>query len=244
MASAKRGKANWARGLTASTDDRIWRNAESRRGKHRGPYRRQQLAMRSFEPVSYLGSERCADYAYLLGLYLGDGSIVSKSNRLEISLDARYSGIISSCADAMRRVHPRGVVAIRKKGEGCRVVSSYAWQWLGLFPQHGPGRKHLRQIRLAPWQVSIVNENPYSLLRGLVESDGGRFDRVVNSVIYPAYEFTNESDDIREIFCSTARSVGLGFTLPKRNVISVARRIHVATLDRHVPPKTIPIERT
>jgi hypothetical protein len=89
------------------------------------------------------------------------------------------------------------------------------------------------------WQVDIVNEHPFSLLRGLVESDGGRFDRVVNSVRYPAYEFTNESRDIREIFCRTARSVGLGFSLPKENVISVARRIHVATLDRHVPPKAI-----
>src|SRR5437870_7472157 len=121
MAAAKRGKANWARGLTASIDSRVHRNAESRRGKRRGPYLQQRLALQSFEPVAYVGSGRRADYAYLLGLYLGDGSIVSKTSRLEISLDVRYPGIISSCADAMRRLHPRGRVAIRKKGEGRRV---------------------------------------------------------------------------------------------------------------------------
>lgn len=200
-AAAKRGKANWARGLTASSDERVRRNAESRRGKQRGPSRLQQLAVRSFEPVRYLGSEGRADHAYLLGLYLGDGSIVSKTNRLEISLDARYPGIIYSCAAVMRRLHPRGRVAIRNKGEGCR------------------GRVLLRRIRLIGWQIGIVDEHPFSLLRGLVESDGGRFERVVNSVTYPAYEFTNESHDIREIFCRTARSIGLGFTLAKQNVI-------------------------
>jgi len=34
-----------------------------------------------------------------------------------------------------------------------------------------------------------------------------------------------------------ARDVGLEFTAPKPNVISVARRQHVATLDLNVPPK-------
>lgn len=237
MAAARRGKPNWARGLTAATDERIRRNAESRRGRPRGPYQPRLVAEQSFDPLTRIGPDRLADYAYLLGLYLGDGAIVSKTNRLEIFLDARYPALIGSCLEVMRRLHPRGCASVRKRGEGCRAVSSYAWQWPMLIPQHGHGRKHLRRIALLPWQAGIVARHPFSLLRGLIESDGGRFDRVVNSIAYPAYEFTNESPDIREIFCSTARAVGLWFTLPKKNVISIARRQHVATLDGYVPPK-------
>jgi hypothetical protein len=106
-----------------------------------------------------------------------------------------------------------------------------------LFPQHGAGRKHLRPIRLADWQLQIETEHPFDLLRGLIESDGCRFDRKVAGRRYPAYEFANESGDIREIFCRLARAVGLVFTVPKTNVISVARRQHVAMLDLNIPPK-------
>jgi len=60
---------------------------------------------------------------------------------------------------------------------------------------------------------------------------------MVGGKAYPAYEFTNESSDIREIFCRLARAVGLTFTLPKRNVIAIARRQHVALLDLNVPRK-------
>jgi hypothetical protein len=43
-----------------------------------------------------------------------------------------------------------------------------------LFPQHGPGRKHLRTIELEPWQRVIVTENPGDFARGLFHSDGYR----------------------------------------------------------------------
>ncbi len=106
-----------------------------------------------------------------------------------------------------------------------------------LFPQHGVGRKHLRPIRLADWQIQIEKDHPSELLRGLIESDGSRFDRKVGGKAYPAYEFSNESADILEIFCRVANALGIGFTVPKRNVISVARRRDVAVLDLAVPPK-------
>lgn len=239
MALSKTGKPNWAKGLTAATDPRIAKQAATRRGKPRGPYKPRLEAVGRLNPpspVDYLAGRR-AEYAYLLGLYLGDGAIVSKTNRLEISLDARYPGVVRSCQLTMQRLHPRGRVAIRRKGEGCRVVSSYAWEWIHLFPQHGAGPKHLRPIRLTDWQVQIVTEHPFDLLRGFIDSDGCRFDRKVGGRTYPAYEFANESADIREIFCRAARAVGVGFTVPKQNVISVARRQHVATLDLNVPPK-------
>lgn len=236
MAQSKTGKPNWAKGLTAGTDPRIAKQAATRRGRKRGPYKPRVDAAVRFDPVDYVGAHR-ADYAYLLGLYLGDGSIVTKTNRLEISLDARYPAVVQSCQVAMQRLHPRGRVAVRKKGEGCRVVSSYAWEWVHLFPQHGAGPKHLRPIRLTEWQIQIETQQPFDLLHGLIDSDGSRFDRKVDGRIYPAYEFSNESADIRDIFCRVARAIGLEFTVPKANVISVARRQHVAALDLRVPPK-------
>src|SRR4051812_40216343 len=48
-------------------------------------------------------------YAYLLGLYLGDGCLSEQPRgvfRLRISLDKRYPGIISECVAAMREVLP------------------------------------------------------------------------------------------------------------------------------------------
>src|SRR5205823_10870093 len=89
MAQSKTGKPNWAKGLTAATDSRIARQATSRRGKPRGPYKQSAEAALAFDPLAYLTTRR-ADYAYLLGLYLGDGAIVSKTNRLEIALCSRY----------------------------------------------------------------------------------------------------------------------------------------------------------
>jgi hypothetical protein len=236
MAQSKTGKPNWAKGLTAATDPRVAKQAATRLGKRRGPYKPRTEAAARFDPAEYLGPHR-ADYAYLLGLYLGDGAIVSKTNRLEIALDARYPAVVRSCLLAMQRLHPRGCGAIRRRGDGCRVVSSYAWEWMHLFPQHGKGRKHLRPIFLTEWQMQIEREHPFDLLRGLIESDGSRFDRIVGGKAYPAYEFTNESSGVREIFCRVARAVGLGFTTPRPNVIAVARRQHVATLDLNLPRK-------
>jgi hypothetical protein len=218
MAQSKTGKPNWAKGLTAATDPRVAKQAATRRGRPRGHYKPRAEAAARLDPYTYLETRR-ADYAYLLGLYLGDGAIVTKTNRLEISLDARYPAVVQSCQLAMRRLHPRGRAGIRRKGEGCRVVSSYAWQWTHLFPQHGVGRKHLRPIRLAEWQIQIEKDHPSDLLRGLIESDGSRFDRKVGGKAYPAYEFSNESADILEIFCRVANALGIGFTVPKRNVI-------------------------
>jgi hypothetical protein len=236
MAQSKTGKPNWAKGLTAATDSRIAKQTATRLGKPRGPYRARAEGAMTFDPSAYL-EDRRADYAYLLGLYLGDGAIVTKTNRLEISLDSRYPAVVQSCQLAMQRVHPRRRAAVRRKGDGCRVVSSYAWEWTYLFPQHGVGRKHLRPIHLTDWQIQIETERPFELLNGLIDSDGSRFDRKVGGKTYPAYEFTNESADIREIFCRVARAVGVEFTIPKPNVIAVARRQHVATLDLRVLPK-------
>lgn len=65
-------------------------------------------------------------YAYLLGLYLGDGCLTAHGRhvfRLRISLDARYPNIVAECARAMAIVSGRGVGYHRPRG--CIVVNAY-----------------------------------------------------------------------------------------------------------------------
>jgi len=237
MAASKRGRRSWAKGLSSASDERIARNARTRTGRPRGPYDLTRFTVIRTDPISYLGETREADYSYLLGLYLGDGCIVGKMNRLEITLDKRYPLIIETCAASMRRLHPRNRVAIRSHGNAA-VVNSYGREWQLLFPQHGRGRKHLRLIRLENWQKTIVERHPFALLRGLLESDGCFVRRIVGGREYPAYDFTNESRDIRDIFCQVATRVGLHYTFPAANRVSIAKRRDVTLLAPHVTGKT------
>jgi len=92
-------------------------------------------------------------YAYLLGMYLGDGCISSHRRgvwRLRVSLDAAYPRIVAECASAMRAVAPgRHAHVLRRRSGRCVEVSSYSKHWPCYFPQHGHGPKHMRPMVLA-----------------------------------------------------------------------------------------------
>ncbi len=73
----------------------------------------------------------------------------------------------------MRAVKPGGRPHTREV-PGC-VITTVSWKhWPCLFPQHGPGRKHERDLVLADWQWEIVERHPADFLRGLFHSDGCR----------------------------------------------------------------------
>lgn len=132
-------------------------------------------------------------YSCLLGLYLGDGCIsrMGRVWRLRISLDKKYPGIIDCCRHAIDTVMPGQRGSVEPQQKGCVVVSLYSKHWPCLFPQHGPGRKHTRQIRLEPWQQELVDRATEDFIRGLIHSDGCRVvadDRGVKSI---RYHFTN-----------------------------------------------------
>jgi hypothetical protein len=231
------GRPNWARGLTALTDERIAKNAAVRRGVARRAKQPARTRLMPEPPIltdasQALREDQYAVYVYLLGLYLGDGCLVRypTTYRLEIYLDPKYPGIIESCARAMRAVHLKGLANIRVKGSEI-VVNSYGRWWLSLFPQHGPGRKHLRPIVLADWQDALVRSYPWDLLRGCLDSEGYRSRRIVRGKNYPFYGFKNESIDIRRIFEAACQQVGLRYTIPAYNIVSIARRPEVALLD-------------
>lgn len=101
-------------------------------------------------------------YAYLLGLYLGDGHIVRfpRAYCLRIVQDKRYTHLIELAGQAISRVRgDHGSVGI-VRAEGCVVIWNYWKHWPCVFPQHGPGRKHERSIRLTEWQNSVIERYP------------------------------------------------------------------------------------
>jgi hypothetical protein len=114
-------------------------------------------------------------YVYLLGLYLGDGTISPHPrgvHRLRIFLDKKYPKIVAGCEQAMREVMPNNKVERLLTVSNCFQVSSYSRSWPCLFPQHGPGQKHARRIWLAEWQQQLAQRWPEALIRGMIQSDG------------------------------------------------------------------------
>jgi hypothetical protein len=115
--------------------------------RHRpGPRRRQVNAV---DREALLAAADLASYAYLLGLYLGDGHIAQQRRDvygLRISMDSRYPRIIGETVRAMRAVLPRNPTSVYKHPRHNVVqIVCYSKGWAVLFPQHGPGRKHSRR---------------------------------------------------------------------------------------------------
>jgi hypothetical protein len=188
------------------------------------------------------------EYSYLLGAYLGDGYLAPAppgrtSRQLRIYLDAQYPAIILECACAIEDLF-RG----RRAGlylhptSNMVIVSLSSTDWESLFPQHGPGMKHTRRIGLAGWQRELVQREPGRFVRGLIHSDGSRTMNCVRSpagkeYVYPRYEFSNMSEDIRGLFTWACDLLGVAWKPMNHKTISVARRDSVARLDEFVGPK-------
>jgi hypothetical protein len=180
-------------------------------------------------------------YAYLLGLYLGDGHLVTSARVpvLRIYCTASWPGLVAACEDAMLCVLAKKVQRVAQPG--CVVVQSYSNHWPCHFPQHGPGKKHDRVIELADWQRDVVEASPGNFLRGLFHSDGcrvtNRVKRGDKTYRYPRYMFSNESADIMRLCQESLDGLGVEWRMCRRNMLSVARREAVAALDEHVGPK-------
>ncbi|MFN8044412.1 MAG: LAGLIDADG family homing endonuclease [Mycobacterium sp.] len=178
-------------------------------------------------------------YCYLLGLYLGDGCIsrMGRVWRLRISLDKKYPGIIDACRNAIDAVMSGQRSSVQPLRKGCVVVSLYSKHWPCLFPQHGPGKKHNRPIRLEPWQQELVDQATEDFVRGLIHSDGCRViadDRGVKSI---RYHFTNHSEDILGLFTAALDRLGIPWTRSTKYVVSVYRKSATARLDEFIGPK-------
>ncbi|GAB5494250.1 MAG: hypothetical protein Phog2KO_44650 [Phototrophicaceae bacterium] len=122
--------------------------------------------------------------------------------------------------------------------EGCVSVNCYSQQLPDIFPQHGDGKKHDRDIILEDWQETIVDQHPLEFFRGLYHSDGSRSQNIVKGRNYPRYTFSNVSDDIRKLFTDTAKKLGLSWTTANKHNVAISRRDDVAWLDERIGEKS------
>ena len=191
---------------------------------------------------------RCpAEYAYLLGLYLGDGCIsyygTSRLPRIRLVLDAAYPGIVQEAIASIRSLVPERSVSSRQRpNENAVDVACYWRSWPDVLPQHGPGKKHERPILLALWQASICASHREALVRGLIHSDGCRIvarQKCQNgSYEYPRYCFRNRSADILGILADQLTSLAIPFTYSNAETIQIARKEAVAQMDTFIGPKS------
>jgi hypothetical protein len=168
-------------------------------------------------------------------MYLGDGHIseMPRTFRLRVFLNRRQHDVIARVKQAIEALLPDNRVGeIERRSSAVTEVGCYSTLWPTMIPQHGPGRKHHRSIRLTSWQEAIVREHPVEFLRGCLESDGCRHRRIVNGRDYPAYAFTNHSRDILSLVKWVCELVGVGCRRTSQWNLSIARRCDVARLDR------------
>ena len=186
-------------------------------------------------------------YAYLLGLYLGDGCLIRQPKGvylLSIACCDAWPGLIGAAKEATHQVMPTNAVFSRQC-KGMTEVKSTSKHWPCLFPQHGPGMKHTRKIELADWQQVIVDRYPGDFVRGLIHSDGYRGVNRVRRVLadgehwyeYPRYLFSNKSLDILALCGQALDRLSVAWRFARWDVISVAKRDAVALLDAFVGPK-------
>jgi hypothetical protein len=186
-------------------------------------------------------------YAYLLGLYLGDGYLIRRPKDvylLSIACADAWPGLIEAAKEAAHDVMPLSAVFTRQC-VGMTQVKSTSKHWPCLFPQHGPGMKHTRKIELAAWQQVIVDSFPGDFARGLFHSDGCRgLNRVRRTLAggdrwyeYPRYLFSNKSTDILGLCGQALDRLGVQWRFARWDVISVAKKGAVARLDEFVGPK-------
>jgi hypothetical protein len=94
-------------------------------------------------------------------------------------------------------------------------------------------------IALTAWQLDLVECHPEQLLRGLIHSDGCRFQNTgPGNWTCPRYGFSNKSEDIKGIFCHACNLLGLHWTTAGSKTIYASRKADVARLDELIGPKS------
>lgn len=154
--------------------------------------------------------EKC--YAYLLGLYLGDGCIRLKHRNiyvLKISLHRAEIDFKTSATICLNEIFPDNKILYEYPNRtNVTIVYIYSIFIPLLFPQHGPGRKNSRQIVLHQWQEKILKTNNNFFITGLFDSDGcgtcQSTKKIIGGVVkyykYLKYSFSNTSTDILNLF--------------------------------------------
>ncbi|PQP52017.1 hypothetical protein JN086_20835 [Mycolicibacterium austroafricanum] len=188
-------------------------------------------------------SLHAASYAYLLGMYLGDGCIskASRTYTLRVTCDKRYPTIIARCRLAIDALFPRQRAGVYWRRSGCADVYQCSKHWPCLLPQHGPGRKHLRKIALEPWQQKIVDGEAEEFVMGLIHSDGCRVVANDRGVLSVRYHFSNRSEDIIGLFTAALDRLGITWRRSDKHTVSIYRKAATARMDEFIGPKDLAV---
>jgi hypothetical protein len=145
--------------------------------------------------------------------------------------------IVAESSALLARCFPNNAVNPLYRHDGAMtVLSLYSVHLPCLFPQHGPGKKHQRAIKLEDWQQAAIDRAPWRFLKGCIRSDGCSYINRTGPYEYLSYEFFNCSSDILDLFCATCAGTGVEYRRYARRV-RIYRRPSVALMKAHVGVK-------
>jgi hypothetical protein len=213
------------------------------RGWRDGRLPRQPSALNCLE--EHLNTLDGPAYAYLLGIYLGDGCISEYPrgvDRLRITLDAAYPGIVDECASALEAVAPgKRAYALRRRDQRTVEVSAYWKDWRCLLPQPGRVQSICVGSSSSGGSVASSPRTSNASFVGSIHSDGTRIVATERKRAYvrraPRYAFKNRSHDILELFRVACEMAGIHCTRASESQIAVYGKAAVARLDEFVGPK-------
>jgi hypothetical protein len=172
-------------------------------------------------------------YSFLLGLYLGDGyiSVLPRCIKISYSMDIKYSDMNNFIILCLTKLFGKTpcIHDCRdfKKPSNCMKIELYDKNLKTIFPHHGIGAKHLRQIQLTPWQNEIID--PGNFIKGLVYSDGAYIVR--NTTGQKSYEIVNASLDIINIASKYLHELNIHHNIKERtSKISHHAKIYKITI--------------
>lgn len=154
------------------------------------------------------------DYSYLLGLYLGDGCIykLKRTEKITITLDKKYEKLNEYTINIFSRFFNKDSYifdrSLHNRGNAIDVIHHSSHLSL-IFPQHGIGKKHNRDVSLKSWQESIIDD--ISLVKGLIMSDGTYY--LDNQTNIKKYSFSNKSKDIIDLMKGLLIKLNIDFKL-------------------------------
>ena len=123
-----------------------------------------------YEPLSLAGTFE--ELAYLVGIYLGDGSLVqsSRTELLDIACDTKYLGLIDRFSSLVNRVFGKAPVLQKDPASNCVHIRLYG---KGISATLGMdlGPKNRRDLHIPSW-IKENEDFARCCLRGLFETDG------------------------------------------------------------------------
>lgn len=154
-------------------------------------------------------------YAYILGIYLGDGYInkTLRTWKLRIFQDKKYINVVKEIEENLKIIFPYNRTNKISHGKNCYEIYIYNNNIIELFPQHDKGKKYKRKIKLETWQEEIINEFPFLFIKGLIHSDGCSYISKSNKKEYLNYGFCNKSFDIINLLINSLNKVNISYNL-------------------------------